>query len=194
MFISDDIFFKKLQNDALQLFEKKGDDLFLTYLTNTRVFIYSMILFEKNNLTIEEREEFGFLDDVDKCFDSIEREELLNAITYLVSNYTYTAYQQIIVDAYDTAIKAYERGYEGKDKERVLKVFKKYKQKILKQFAEQLDNEKFFDLYQDLLEHAMSNKEKKTISKDLKKKFKELVVWDIKYIRKEIEGNLNAEV
>ncbi len=196
MFISDDVFFEKLKKDSVQLFEKKGDDLFLSYLTTTRVLLYSAIMYGKTDLTLEEKEDFGLLKDVDKCFDSIDRSEHITAITYITANYTYTAYHQMISEAFDMSLIMYEKGYDGHDKSGVLKGFKKQKAKILKQYLEQLDEEKFMNLYEDLVEeHALTRPEKKSVLKDLKKKFKELIVWDIAYIKNEVERSVqNAKV
>ena len=194
MFISDDIFLKKLQNDALQLFEKKGDDLFFSYLTTSRVLLYSMIMYGKTILTAEEKEEFGFIINVDECFDSVSRDEHLNTLLYLLVNYTHTAYDQIVEEAFGMALKMYEKGYKEQDKEAVLKAFKKQKTKVLQQYQEQLDEEKFFNLYEDLVaDYMLTKKEKKQIKKDLEKKFSDLVIWDLKCIKKEINKDIENE-
>lgn len=150
-----------------------------------------MIMYGKTILTTEEKEEFGLIINVDECFDSISRDEHINTLLYLLANYTYKPYIHMPEEAYEMALKMYEKTYPGQDKEAVLKAFKQQKTKVLQQYQEQLDEEKFFDLYQDLaVDYVLTKKEKKQIQQDLEKKFDSLVVWDISYIKKEIEGNI----
>lgn len=194
MFISDQVFFERMNIDALQLFQKKGDDLFLTYLTTMRVLLHSIVMYKKGHLSEEERLEFGYMHETESCFHAIERSEHLNTLIYLIANYTHTAYPQLVSEAFDTALDAYKKGSTERTKNEIYKLFKKAKVSVLKQFQEQNDPLKFINLYEEIAQkHMLKDSEKKKILKSLKKEFDTLLVWDIKSIRKEMEKGITNE-
>lgn len=194
MFITDEVYTARHKKDAIDLFKFQADDIFVGLLTTTRIFLFSFIMYQKNSLTQEERVEFGLIDEIDTCFNSIDREEYLNVFVFLISNYTYSTAEQSIHEAFEFALKAYDNAYTGNDKEVHSKAFHDSKEQIIKQYIDGYDNEKFFELFEEvLLEFGLTDKEKKKIRKTLKTKFEDLQVFDLEYVKKNLKEELEHE-
>jgi hypothetical protein len=194
MFITDEVYTARHKIDTIKLFKYQADDIFIGLLTTTRIFLFSFIMYQKNELTQEEREEFGLIDEIDVCFNSIDRKEYINTFLFLLCNYTYSIEEQLVNEAFDMAIKAYDNAYTGKEKEFHSKAFHAEKKKIIKQYIEGYDNTKFFELFEKLvLEVGFTDKEKKKIYKTLENKFEDLQVFDLEYVKKKLEEELRHE-
>ena len=176
------------RKQSIHIIKNDVDKHFIFYLSNIHVFITSMILKDFNHLNQEDRHDLGLYDDVYDAFESVSRYDQKLGFLFNLANVTFNLKQALIVEAFNEALKAFERVYKFDDKKDKIDYFKENTEQIVQSIQTEYETEKFFELYENIAKNfSLQQKEKALLLQDITKNFDDLVVFDVLELIKNFE-------